>query len=525
MSWTEHLLIAPILLPLVTGALLLFVDERRRQAKARISVASSFALVGISLALMAMAASGPDGEVTRVGVYRLGDWPAPFAIVLVLDPLASLMLLLTSILGASALVFSVARWQRAGAHFHTLFQLQLMGLSGAFLTGDLFNLFVFFEVLLAASYGLLLHGSELRRVKAGLHYIAINLLASSLFLVGVSLIYSVAGTLNMADLAVRIPQVAAENRTLLEAGMGVLGVAFLIKAGMYPLCFWLPDTYAAAAPPVGALFSVMTKVGVYVVLRLSLLYGVGESVLLWGGVATIAFGSIGVLATQDLSRLAGFSVLVSSGTLLAAIGTGQASVIGGALFYLVSSTLGIAAFFLVSELVERGREAGADVLAVTLEAFGGGGDEAVEEEEEVGVAIPATLAILGTSFVGCALLLSGLPPLSGFIGKFAMLTGLFNPESGASPAPTAWILLAVLLLSGAATLIAMVRAGIRIFWLPLERSVPQVRLVELAPVACLLVLCALLTVRAGPVMGFMQQTAGFLHAPQQYIRGVLGDGR
>ncbi len=524
MSWTEHLLIVPILLPLVTGALLLFVDERRRHIKARISIASSLVLVGVSIALMIMTASGPEDGLARVGVYRLGNWPAPFAIVLVLDRLASLMLLVTSILGASALVFSVAKWQRAGAHFNALFQFQLMGLNGAFLTGDLFNLFVFFEVMLAASYGLLLHGSELRRVKAGLHYIAINLLASSLFLIGVSLIYGVAGTLNMADLAVRLPQVAAENRGLVEAGMGVLGAAFLIKAGMYPLGFWLPDTYAAAAPPVGAMFSILTKVGVYVLLRLSLLYGVGESVLLWGGVATIAFGSIGVLATQDLSRLAGFSVLVSSGTLLAAIGTGQASVIGGALFYLVSSTLAISAFFLVSELVERGREAGADVLAVTLEAFGDG-DEVAEEQEEVGAAIPATLAILGTSFVGCALLLAGLPPLAGFLGKFAMLTGLFSPESGASPTPTAWVLLTVLLLSGAATLIAMSRAGIRIFWLPLERSVPQVRLVELAPVVCLLLLCAVLTVRAGPVMGFMQETASFLHAPQQYIQGVLGAGR
>ncbi len=525
MSWTDHLLIAPILLPLVTATLLLLLDERRRHLKARISIASSVALVGLSIALMAMSASGPEDGVARVGVYRLGNWPPPFAIVLVLDQLASLMLVVTSILGASALVFSVAGWQRAGAHFHSLFHLQLMGLNGAFLTGDLFNLFVFFEVLLAASYGLLLHGSDLRRVKAGLHYIAVNLLASSLFLIGVSLIYSVTGTLNMADLAVRIPQVVAADRPLMEAGVGVLGMAFLIKAGMYPLCFWLPAAYSAAAPPVGALFSVMTKVGVYVVLRLSLLYGVGEDVLLWGGVATIAFGSAGVLATQDLSRLAGFSVLVSSGTLLAAIGTGQAQVIGGALYYLVSSTLGIAAFFLLSELVERGREAGADVLAVTLEAFGDGDDLSDLDEEEVGVAVPATVAILGSAFVGCALLLSGLPPLSGFIGKFAMLTGLFDPGSAGAPSWTAWVLLAVLLVSGAASLIAMTRAGIRIFWLPLERSVPQVRLVELAPVVCLLLLCAALTVRAGPVMDFMQQTAVYLHAPQQYVEGVLGDGR
>ena len=270
-------------------------------------------------------------------MYRLGDWPAPFGIVLVLDRLSALMLLLTSILASAAVVFSLARWHRAGAHFHSLFQFLLMGLNGAFLTGDLFNLFVFFELLLAASYGLALHGSGAARVKAGLHYIVVNLAASLLFLIGVSLIYGVSGTLNMADLAARIPDIAAENRALLEAGAGILGIAFLLKAGMWPLCFWLPTTYAAASPPVASIFAIMTKVGVYIVLRLWLLLfgeGAGASAqfggewLLYGGMATVAFGAIGTLASQDMARLAAFSVLVSSGTVLAAIGMGQVGVTG-----------------------------------------------------------------------------------------------------------------------------------------------------------------------------------------------------
>ena len=312
------------------------------------------------------------------------------------------MLLLTSILGSAAVVFSLARWHRAGAHFHSLFQFLLMGVNGAFLTGDLFNLFVFFELLLAASYGLALHGSGTARVKAGLHYIVVNLAASLLFLIGVSLIYGVSGTLNMADLAARIPDIAAENRALLEAGAAILGTAFLLKAGMWPLCFWLPTTYAAASPPVASIFAIMTKVGVYIVLRLWLLLfgeGAGASAqfggewLLYGGMATVAFGVIGTLASQDMARLAAFSVLVSSGTVLAAVGMGQAGVTGGALFYMVSSTLGISAFFLLVELVERGREPGADVLAVTREAYGEG-DEDLDEEEEVGLAIPATMGCL-----------------------------------------------------------------------------------------------------------------------------------
>ena len=364
------------------------------------------------------------------------------------DRLSALMLLLTSILGSAAVVFSLARWHRAGAHFHSLFQFLLMGVNGAFLTGDLFNLFVFFELLLAASYGLALHGSGAARVKAGLHYIVVNLAASLLFLIGVSLIYGVSGTLNMADLAARIPDIAAENRALLEAGAGILGTAFLLKAGMWPLCFWLPTTYAAASPPVASIFAIMTKVGVYIVLRLWLLLfgeGAGASAqfggewLLYGGMATVAFGVIGTLASQDMARLAGFSVLVSSGTVLAAIGMGQVGVTGGALFYMVSSTLGISAFFLLIELVERGREPGADVLAVTREAYGEG-DEGFDEEGEVGLAIPGTMGVLGVAFIGCALVIAGLPPLSGFIAKFALLTAALNPSGmtqGGGPPPAA----------------------------------------------------------------------------------------
>jgi multicomponent K+:H+ antiporter subunit D len=474
-----------------------------------------------------------------VRVYRLGDWPSLFGIVLVLDRLSALMLLLTAILGLAALVFSLARWHRAGAHFHPLVQFQLMGLNGAFLTGDLFNLFVFFEVMLAASYGLVLHGSGAARVRAGLHYVAVNLAASLLFLVGVTMIYGVAGTLNMADLAGRIPRVAAEDRALVEAGAAILGVAFLIKAAMWPLGFWLPTTYAAASAPAAAVLSILSKVGVYAVLRLWLLLfgeGAGDSAgfggawLMAGGLLTIAFGSVAVLATQDMARLAGASVLVSSGTLLAAIGAGQAAVTGGALFYLASSVLAIAAFFLLIELAERGRGVGADVLAVTREAFGEGGEEDdLDEEEEVGVAIPATMAVLGMSFMGCALLLAGLPPLSGFLAKFAMLAPLLSPAGpggdGGAVSAASWALVATLVLSGLATVIAMLRAGINAFWAPTDDTVPRVRVVEITPIALLLLLCAGLTVGAGPAMDYMQATARSLHAPQDYVRQVLSAPR
>jgi multicomponent K+:H+ antiporter subunit D len=530
----DHLIVAPVVLPLLAGAAMLFLDERRRPMKAGIGVASTFALVGIAIALLHTADIPLDGDSsTGAGVYRLGAWPAPFAIVLVVDRLTALMLLLTSLLASASLVFSLARWHRAGAHFHSLFQFLLMGLNGAFLTGDLFNLFVFFELLLVASYGLALHGSGLARVKAGLHYIAINLVASLLFLIGVSLIYGVTGTLNMADLAARIPAVAPENRMLLEAGAGILGLAFLLKSGMWPLCFWLPTTYAAAAPPVAAVFAIMTKVGAYIVLRLwLLLFGqeagasaqFGGDWLLFGGMMTIAFGAIGTLASQDMARLAAFSVLVSSGTVLAAIGMGQVGVTSAALFYLVSSTLGLGAFFLLVELAERGREPAADMLAVTREAYGEDGED-FDEEEEIGIAIPATMALLGLAFMGCALVIAGLPPLSGFIAKFALLTAALNPsgitEGGGPVQGASWALLVALILSGLAALIAMTRAGIRTFWASPDRTVPRVRLIEMAPVAVLLILCAMQTVEAGPIMRYMRDAAQSLHAPGDYIRDVL----
>ncbi len=441
------------------------------------------------------------------------------------------MLLLTSILASAALLFSFARWSRAGAFFNPLFQFLLMGLDGAFLTGDLFNLFVFFELLLAASYGLALHGSGPARVKAGLHYVVVNLAASLLFLIGVSLIYGVSGTLNMADLAARIPGLAPENRALLEAGAGILGVAFLLKAGMWPLCFWLPTTYAAASPPVASVFAIMTKVGAYVVLRLWLLLfggeagasaGFGGEWLLFGGMATVAFGSVGTLASQDMARLAASSVLVSSGTVLAAIGLGQVAVTGGALFYLVSSTLGLGAFFLLIELVERGREPGADVLAVTREAYGE--DEDIDVDDGSGIAIPAALGVLGLAFIGCTAVIAGLPPLSGFLAKFALLAAALGMAGApaSSPVPVAsWVFLVILILSGLAALVAMTRAGIRAFWAAPERAVPRVRVIEIAPVAVLLILCAAQTVEAGPVMRFMHATARSLHAPQNYMREVL----
>ncbi len=518
-SSADHLLILPILLPMLAGIVLALLEERHRTAKLLINIGASAVL--LVLAGFLLSRTGGD---ELAATYRLGNWPAPFAIVLVADRLSAVMVGLAAVVALAAVIFSAARWHRAGPHFHTLFQLLLMGLNGAFLTGDLFNLFVFFEVLLAASYGLALHGSGRARVKAGLHYIAFNLAASSLFLVGVSLIYGVTGTLNMADLAARLPAIPQESRALLEAGFAILGIAFLAKAGMWPLSFWLPATDSVAAAPVAAIFATMTKVGVYVLLRLSVFLGAasgsaefGYDVLLYGGMATMAFGMIGVLSSQELHRMAAFAVLLSSGTTLAMVGYGNADVTAGAMYYLVASTLALAGLFLLLELMERGRPVEADVLAVTMEAFG---DDEDEPEEQVGIATPRTMIALGIGFAICAIILAGMPPLSGFVGKFAMLTAVLS-ASDAVPA-VSWWMVALLIVSGLATMIAMLRSGINVFWAPTDNEIPRVRAVEMAPIALLLGLCIGLTIAAGPVMGFMQTMSELLYAPAGYVASVLG---
>ncbi|HRO10302.1 monovalent cation/H+ antiporter subunit D [Amaricoccus sp.] len=534
----EHLLIAPILLPLLAGALMLFYEDRR--AKRVISLVAAGLLPIIAFALLDRA-EAPSGG-TEVRLYLLGDWPSPFAIVLVLDRLSALMLVVTSVLALPALVFAVAGWDRQGQHFHSLFQFLLMGLNGAFLTGDLFNLFVFFEVLLAASYGLMLHGSGPLRVRAGLHYIAINLAASLLFLIGVSLIYGVTGTLNMADLAVKAAALPEADRGLLRAGAAALGIAFLVKAAMWPLCFWLPITYMAAAPPVAAIFAIMSKVGVYAVLRVASLAfgagaahsaGLGAELLVAGGMATIAFGMFGVLASQGLGRLAGCSVLVSTGTFLAAIGMvllgGGTPMLAGALYYMVSSSLALSALFLMADLIERNQGGVAAMLAVTAEAYGFGDEELDADEPTAELALPGTMTVLGLCFGACALLLAGLPPLSGFVGKFALLSGMLNPGGlgahDATASPLALGFTALVIFSGLAALVALLRVGIQTFWVPSEEEVPKVLLIEIAPILALLAVTLAITVEAQPVMRYMQATAAALHRPEVYVEGVLGAPR
>ena len=533
----SHLIVAPVLLPLATAALMLLLGEGRRRFKAVVNLAST--LAGLLLAVYLMQAVHARDLTLAFGVYLPGNWPVPFGIVLVLDRLSALLLVLTGCIGLASLLYALARWHQAGVYFHVLFQLQLMGLYGAFLTADLFNLFVFFEVLLAASYGLLLHGGGAQRVRVGLHYIAVNLVASLLFLIGVAVLYGVTGTLNMADIAAKLPLVADVDRGLLHAGAAILAVAFLAKAALWPLNFWLPGAYGAASAPVAALFALLTKVGVYAVLRLWTLcfpvdVGAGVSVaepfgswaLVWGGLATLAFGAVGMLASQQLGRFAAYSVITSSGTLVAAFGFGAPALAAGALFYLASSTLAAAALFLLVELLERARQVelgpdeiddGQDTLPAFIQSEPLPGVNLDDDEEVlIGRAIPAALAFLGLTFAVCTLVVSGLPPLSGFVAKLAMLTALLDLQR-----PAAWVLFALLLLSGLMAATALLRIGMRHFWTAEARPAPRLRVAETLPIGLLLAGGLGLVLQGGPALDYMGKTAASLHAPAQYITAVM----
>ncbi|WP_433770309.1 monovalent cation/H+ antiporter subunit D [Pseudomonas putida] len=543
MNVMTHLIAAPILLPLLTAAIMLMLGEKHRPLKAKINLFSS--LLGLGISVLLLQWTQTTGVPGSIGVYLPGNWQVPFGLVLVVDRLSALMLVLTGIIGVSALLFAMARWDSAGSSFHALFQIQLMGLYGAFLTADLFNLFVFFEVLLAASYGLMLHGSGRARVSSGLHYISINLLASTLFLIGAALIYGVTGTLNMADLALKIPLVPEADRGLLHAGAGILAVAFLAKAGMWPLNFWLVPAYSSASAPVAAMFAIMTKVGVYTFLRLwTLLFSgqagasayFGGDWLIYGGMATIICAAVAILAAQRLERMASLSILVSAGILLSAIGFAQPNLIGAALFYLVSSTLALSALFLLAELIERSRTANEipledenELLPRPQESLplvkGVNLDD--DQKAVVGQVIPWTMAFLGLSFIACTLLIVGMPPLSGFIGKLGLLSALLNPlglgNNGDAPiSNNAWALLALLILSGLTSLVAFSRLGIQRFWTPVDRPSPLLRRLECVPIFALLGLSIALTFKAEPLLRYTQAAADALNNPQQYVMAVLG---
>jgi multicomponent K+:H+ antiporter subunit D len=418
------------------------------------------------------------------------------------------MLVLTAVVACAALVYSFAGEDRQGPWFHALFQFQLLGINGAFATADLFNLFVFFEILLIASYALLLHGGTIPRTRAAVHVVVLNLVGSALFLVAVACIYAAAGTLSLADLAVKAPAISGESAGLLRSGALLLLVVFALKAAALPLGFWLPPAYSAAPAAVAALFAVLTKVGVYAILRFYTLafpcFDAGpcgpSALVLPLGLATVLLGAIGALAASRLRPLAGYFVLVSVGTLLVAVGTFREVGHAAAIYYVAHSTLAGATMFLVADMIARQRGAAGDRL-------------------DTGRPV-RDVALLATLFAVGAIAIVGLPPLSGFVGKVAVL------QATGPDAERAWpiVLVATLL-----TVVVAARAASALFW----RTGDEARAGADTPPApwpaqlaagSLAVLLVALTLGAGPVFDFAGQTARQLVERRGYVDAVFAVG-
>ena len=498
-----HWIIAPVILPALLAPFIVLA------ARYHIGIQRAFSLAGV-VAMVVIAAglaiSTADGSVL---IYQLGDWAAPFGIILVGDRLSTMMVLLTSVLALCVLLYAIGSgWDERGRHFHALFQFQIMGIMGAFLTGDLFNLFVFFEVLLIASYGLMIHAGGNARLRAGVQYVLFNLIGSTLFLFALGAIYAETGTLNMADLAHRVTLIGADETVGIRVAAVLLLLVFAIKAAVVPLHFWLPSSYAEAPAPVAALFAIMTKVGAYAIIRVYTLVfppeiaatsGLHDTWLLPAALLSLAIGMIGVLAAKKLDRLVAFSVIGSMGMVMVSISLFTPTAIAAALYYIVHSTLAGAALFLICDLVRTGR----------------GNVDLTPQVPAAGAALTAAFFFVG------AIAMAGLPPLSGFLGKMLVLNAAYDTHT----MPVIW---AVVLGSSLISILGFARAGSILFWKAHSISssehdlvMPRPAVLSYVAVGALIALLAAHTVFAGQVHGYTSRIAAQLFSPEPYMSTVL----
>ncbi|ATC99008.1 MULTISPECIES: monovalent cation/H+ antiporter subunit D [Pseudoalteromonas] len=473
-----HFVSLPVLVPMLAGILLL-LPPSGKNLQARRIVSSIMALLTLVVSGY-MLNNALSGEIF---VYAIGNWQAPFGIVLVADVMSSLLVTLTSFLALICVLYSLCGDDEAGSFFHPLLHFLLLGVNGAFLTGDLFNLFVFFEVLLISSYALLMHSSDKHKTQSALHYVVLNLVGSSVFLVALGILYGVLGTLNIADMAAKAAQLSGDDRALLNIGGMLLLIVFALKAAVIPLQFWLPATYASALPVVAALFAIMTKVGIYAIIRVYPTIFVDPNdtsthiaqVWLWpAAIITLVIGMLGVLASKDLRMIVANLVIVSIGTLIAAVAFNTPGAIAAALYYLVHSTLVTAGLFLLADVIgkQRGK------VGVRL-----------VPAKPIGQPI-----LLGTSFIVFVLAVVGMPPFSGFIGKVWLLQEALNVDKAA------WFW-AVYLVVSLLVLVTLTRAGSQLFWRHngQEPSETKATSCQLVGVISLLLCSPLLSIFAGPI--------------------------
>lgn len=494
----------PVVMPLLGAALTLMMAGRPR-AQRTVSLTVLTLTLLVSIALLAL--STVDGPL----VVEVGGWTAPLGIVLVADQFAALMLVVSSAVTVCVLMYSIGQGMADGNEetplsiYHPTYLILTAGVTNAFLAGDLFNLYVGFEILLVASYVLLTMGGTENRIRAGTTYVVVSLVSSLIFLTAIGLIYSATGTLNLAQLVDRLDALPDSLRLVLQ---GMLLLAFGIKAAVFPLSAWLPDSYPTAPAPVTAVFAgLLTKVGVYAIIRTETLLfpgGRAADLLLVAALLTMVVGILGAVAQSDIKRLLSFTLVSHIGYLLFGVGLAGSPALSSAIFYVVHHITIQTTLFLAAGLVERR-----------------GGSTALDK---LGGLARLSPVLAGLFFVP-ALNLAGIPPFSGFIGKVGLL------QAGAGDgSPLAWLLVGGSVLTSLLTLYAIARVWNLAFWRRPHEAMPSggdttTTLLPRLMVAPTLVLVALgmgLTLAAGPLYAITDRAADDLRQRTPYVEAVFG---
>jgi multicomponent Na+:H+ antiporter subunit D len=491
----------PVIVPLLAAALSVLLGQWR-WAQRTLSVVSLSGVLGVSIALLAGAHD--QGTV----VHRAGGWPAPLGITLVVDRLAALMLVVSSFVLLAVIVYAIgeAGEERLRVSFHPLYLVLAAGVSASFVTADLFNLFVAFEMMLAASYVLITLGGRPDQVRSGMTYVVISLVASTLFITMLALLYASTGTVNMADLAVRLQEVDPGVRSAFAVG---LLVVFGIKAGLFPLFFWLPDSYPTAPGPVTAIFAgLLTKVGVYAIIRSqTLLFDTPEwmgTTLIVISILTMVIGVLGAIAQDDMKRILAFHIISQIGYMIFGLGLFTVAGVAGAVFYIVHHIIVKTALFLVAGLVSR--RGGSSRLS------------------EVG-GLVRSAPVIAALFAVPALSLAGLPPFSGFLAKFAL--------ADAGIAASSWIAVAASLAVGLCTMFSMTKIWSGVFWGDPDEEPGRAPRADrrfggpalmLLPTAALALGSIAVSVFAGELYDVSERAAEDLLDERVYVEAVLDRG-
>ncbi|GGD04192.1 Na+/H+ antiporter subunit D [Pontibacillus salipaludis] len=490
----SNLAVLPILLPLLAGIIVAFFNTK-------LTAVRLFSRVVAILNLIVVSYIGWDVYQNGTIILETGGWKAPYGIVLVGDMLAMLLVITTNIIAVACVFFASKSLsdKKESYYFYTFFFLLITGVSGAFLTGDLFNLFVFFEVLLMASYGLIVLGGEKVQLRESLKYVLLNLFSSMLFVTVISFLYSVVGTVNMAQVAERVQEV--EQKGILTTIGILLFFVFATKAAVFPLYYWLPKSYIVPNPVVSALFgALLTKVGIYSILRtFTIIFhhevDITHQLFLWLAALTMLFGVIGALSTHNIKLIVAYNIIPAVGFMLMGIALFTETSVAGTVYYLIHDMIVKGALFLLVGAIA--------ILAGTSDLRKMNG-------------LIHHYPVIGWLFFIASITLAGIPPFSGFIGKILLMQGGLEEDQ--------YAVVIIGLLTSLLILFSMIRIFIQGFWGEKDETFTPNKKGARGftwPIAFLVFFSIYLGAGAETVYPIVEEISKSLLDPTQYIESVL----